>query len=63
MGHPSERHRAQAGAWRDRVPGGPGPLLDQAIGKIALIEGLLFHGSDSRPAAETQKLLQQIAGL
>ncbi|MCU0865162.1 MAG: FliI/YscN family ATPase [Planctomycetes bacterium] len=53
------RDLVAVGAYRK----GADPLLDQAIGKIALIEGLLFHGSDSRPAAETQKLLQQIAGV
>jgi FliI/YscN family ATPase len=53
------RDLVAVGAYRK----GADPLLDQAIGKIAAIEGLLFHGSDSRPAAETQKLLQQIAGL
>ena len=41
---------------------GADPLLDQAIGKIASIENLLFHGTDVRPLADTQKLLQQIAG-
>jgi FliI/YscN family ATPase len=53
------RDLVAVGAYRK----GADPLLDQAIGKIAAIEGLLFHGSDSRPAAETQKLLQQIAGI
>ena len=53
------RDLVAVGAYRK----GADPLLDQAIGKIAAIEGLLFHGSDSRPAAETQKLLQQIAGM
>lgn len=41
---------------------GADPLLDQAIARIGAIEALLFHGSDSRPLAETQRLLQQIAG-
>src|SRR5207249_915894 len=37
-------------------------LLDQAISKMPAIEALLYHGVQLRPAAETQKLLQQIAG-
>ena len=52
------RDLVSVGAYRK----GSDPLLDQAIGKIAAIEGLLFHGSDVRPLAETQKLLQQITG-
>lgn len=41
---------------------GADPLLDQAIARIGAIEALLFHGSESRPLAETQRLLMQIAG-
>ena len=52
------RDLVAVGAYRK----GADPLLDQAIARIGAIEGLLFHGSESRPAAETQRLLQQIAG-
>jgi FliI/YscN family ATPase len=52
------RDLVSVGAYRK----GADPLLDQAIGKIAAIENLLFHGAQSRAATETQKLLQQIAG-
>ncbi len=52
------RDLVAVGAYRK----GADPLLDQAIAKIGAIEGLLFHGSESRGAADTQKLLQQIAG-
>ena len=41
---------------------GGDPLLDQAIARMPQIEELLFHGAASRPFAETQKKLQQIAG-
>ena len=42
--------------------GGGAPLLDQAIARMPQIEELLFHGAASRPFAETQKKLQQLAG-
>jgi len=41
---------------------GGDPLLDAAVAKMPAIEGLLYHGSTPRPAADTQKLLQQITG-
>jgi len=41
---------------------GADPLLDQAIAKIGAIEQFLYHGAESRPLADTQRLLQQIAG-
>jgi len=40
---------------------GGDPLLDQAVAKMPAIEQLLFHPG-ARPMAETQKLLQAIAG-
>ncbi|MBK8095613.1 MAG: FliI/YscN family ATPase [Planctomycetes bacterium] len=46
------------GAYRK----GADPLLDQAVAKVGAIEQLLFHGAAPRPAADTQKLLQQIVG-
>jgi len=52
------RDLVAVGAYRK----GADPLLDQAIGKLPAIENLLFHGAELRPAAETQRLLQQIAG-
>lgn len=52
------RDLVAVGAYRK----GADPLLDQAIARIGAIEGLLFHGADTRPFAETEKLLQQIAG-
>ncbi|MBL8731150.1 MAG: FliI/YscN family ATPase [Planctomycetes bacterium] len=52
------RDLVSVGAYRR----GADPLLDQALQRIGNIEGLLFHGTESRPAAETQRLLQQIAG-
>jgi flagellum-specific ATP synthase len=59
MAHYEEnRDLVAVGAYRK----GADPLLDQAIAKIAAIEGLLYHGTDSRPLADTQRLLQQIAG-
>ena len=59
MAHYEEnRDLVAVGAYRK----GSDPLLDQAIAKVAAIEGLLYHGSETRPAAETQRLLQQIAG-
>ena len=59
MAHYEEnRDLVSVGAYRK----GADPLLDQAIAKVAAIDNLLYHGSQSRPAAETQKLLQQIAG-
>lgn len=42
---------------------GGDPLLDAAIAKMPAIEGLLYHGAQPRPVADTQKLLQQIAGM
>jgi len=52
------RDLVSVGAYRK----GADPLLDQAIAKIGAIDNLLFHGSQSRAAADTQKLLQQVAG-
>lgn len=52
------RDLVAVGAYRK----GADPLLDQAIARLPAIEGLLYHGVESRPAAETQRLLQQIAG-
>jgi flagellum-specific ATP synthase len=52
------RDLVSVGAYRK----GADPLLDQAIAKVAAIDTLLFHGSQTRPAAETQKLLQQVVG-
>lgn len=52
------RDLVSVGAYRK----GADPLLDQAIAKIGTIENLLYHGTQTRPAAETQKLLQQVAG-
>jgi FliI/YscN family ATPase len=46
------------GAYRK----GGDPLLDQAVAKMAAVEGLLFHGASPRAASETQKLLQQAVG-
>jgi FliI/YscN family ATPase len=37
-------------------------LLDQALARLPAIEQLLFHGSATRRPADTQKLMQQIAG-
>jgi FliI/YscN family ATPase len=52
------RDLVSVGAYRK----GADPLLDQAIAKVGSIEELLFHGSQARSAAETQRLLQLIAG-
>jgi len=52
------RDLVSVGAYRK----GADPLLDQAIARLPAIEGLLYHGVESRPALETQRLLQQIAG-
>ena len=52
------RDLVSVGAYRK----GADPLLDQAMARIGAIENLLFHGVEVRAAAETQKLLQQIAG-
>lgn len=52
------RDLVAVGAYRK----GADPLLDQAIARLPAIEGLLYHGVESRPALETQRLLQQIAG-
>ena len=52
------RDLVSVGAYRK----GADALLDQAIAKIGAIEALLFHGTDTRPVAETHRLLQQIAG-
>jgi len=37
-------------------------LLDQAIARLPGIEALLVHGAAGRAAAETQRLMQQLAG-
>ncbi len=59
MAHYEEnRDLVAVGAYRK----GADPLLDQAIAKIGAIESLLYHGAETRPAAETQRLMQQIAG-
>jgi flagellum-specific ATP synthase len=59
MAHYEEnRDLVAVGAYRK----GADPLLDQALAKIAAIEGLLYHGTEGRAAADTQKALQQIAG-
>jgi FliI/YscN family ATPase len=52
------RDLVSVGAYRR----GADPLLDQAIAKIGQIDNLLYHGSESRPVAQTLQLLQQIAG-
>ena len=52
------RDLVSVGAYRQ----GADPLLDQAIGRINAIEQLLYHGTDSRPSAETAALLQQVIG-
>jgi flagellum-specific ATP synthase len=41
---------------------GSDPLLDQAVARVAAIEGMLYHGTQSRPAKETLGLLQQVCG-
>jgi FliI/YscN family ATPase len=41
---------------------GADPLLDQALAKVGAIEAMLFHGTESRHLADTQRMLQQIAG-
>ncbi len=52
------RDLVAVGAYRK----GADPLLDQAIAKIGAIESLLHHGAESRALADTQRLLQQVAG-
>ena len=52
------RDLVSVGAYRQ----GADPLLDQAMSRIGAIEQLLYHGTDSRPAAETAALLQQVIG-
>ena len=56
--HEENRDLVSVGAYRK----GADPLLDQAIARIGAIESLLFHGSETRSLADTQKALQQIAG-
>jgi flagellum-specific ATP synthase len=56
--HEENRDLVAVGAYRK----GSDPLLDQAIARIGAIESMLYHGTDPRPAADTAKLLQQIAG-
>jgi flagellar biosynthesis/type III secretory pathway ATPase len=56
--HEENRDLVAVGAYRK----GSDPLLDQAIARIGAIESMLYHGTDTRPAADTAKLLQQIAG-
>jgi len=59
MAHYEEnRDLVSVGAYRK----GADPLLDQAIAKISAIEGLLFHGAETRSAADTLKALQLITG-
>jgi len=53
------RDLVSVGAYRK----GADPLLDQAIARIGDIEKLLYHGRDSRSAADTGQLLQQLTGL
>lgn len=52
------RDLVAVGAYRK----GADPLLDQAIAKMAAIEGLLYHGNDVRTAAQTLTALHQIVG-
>jgi flagellum-specific ATP synthase len=56
--HEENRDLVAVGAYRK----GADPLLDQAIARIGAIESLLFHGSETRALADTQKALLQIAG-
>jgi FliI/YscN family ATPase len=56
--HEENRDLITVGAYKK----GSDALLDAAIARMPAIEGLLFHGTASRPAAETQRMLQQIAG-
>ena len=51
------RDLVSVGAYRQ----GSDPLLDQAISRNSAIEQLLYHGTASRPAAETLAAMQQIA--
>ena len=57
--HEENRDLVSVGAYRK----GADPLLDQAIAKIGAIESLLFHGAETRPAAETLETMQRITGL
>ncbi len=52
------RDLVSVGAYRR----GADPLLDQAIAKIGAIDNLLYHGSDSRPVAQTLQQLQLVVG-
>lgn len=56
--HEENRDLVAVGAYKK----GADPLLDQAIARMGAIEGLLYHGTEPRPVAETLRLLQQIAG-
>lgn len=56
--HEENRDLVAVGAYRK----GADPLLDQAIAKLGAIEAMLFHGAETRSAADTQKALLQIAG-
>jgi FliI/YscN family ATPase len=56
--HEANRDLVTVGAYRK----GADALLDQALAKLPSIEALLYHGTEVRRAAETQRLLQQIAG-
>ena len=52
------RDLVQVGAYR----AGADPLLDRAIEKKPLLDELIHHGSEVRPAAESGQLLMQITG-
>jgi flagellum-specific ATP synthase len=57
--HEENRDLVAVGAYRK----GADPLLDQAIAKIGAIEALLYHGTETRAAADTLRALQQITGV
>jgi FliI/YscN family ATPase len=41
---------------------GADALLDRALARLPQIENLLYHGTETRSFADTQRLLQQVAG-